>query len=151
MYRYKKLHIKIINMLVSTSMKMDIDEKLHEKIKRHSISAYVVFFVVFSVLATMLNISYLKKDFVFSAGKEISSLAKAKSKASSSVPHNKESDVPMQPILEEELEHQTVSDDGDGFVVNEFIYLSLVHDHFYLQSFVHAGYGQSLYRPPAVS
>ena len=129
-------------MLISSSMKTNKIEKSYEKIKRYSISAYVVFFVVFSVLATMLNTSFLNAE------QNISSIEVPVH--SSSNPDNT-SNIPMQPLVEEELEHQTVSDDGDGFVVNEFIYLSLVHDHFYLQSFVHAGYGQSLYRPPAVS
>ena len=129
-------------MLISSSMKTNKIEKSYEKIKRYSISAYVVFFVVFSVLATMLNTSFLNAE------QNISSIEVPVH--SSSNPDNT-SNIPMQPLVEEELEHQTVSDDGDGFVANEFIYLSLVHDHFYLQSFVHAGYGQSLYRPPAIS
>lgn len=92
------------------------------KIKKTSVASFVAFFVIFSVVATIS--SALKENYIFSSD---------------------------QPLVEEELEKEIALDEKLILNSSEIVYLKIVHDHHYLDSSVHAGYAQPLYRPPAIS
>jgi len=138
-------------MLVCTSMQKMKEGHIFTQLRKIGVAGFVVFFVVFSFFASIYTLNVLNKSFVFENDNSLTSISFSYHSDQKPTQTDSEDSIPMQPLVEEELEHQVTADDGYKLLKTEIVYSNLVHDHFYLNSSVHAGYGQPLFRPPVIS